>query len=148
MRQSIAVFFCGLLFMTQAAQAGEPPAEESSVTESSSAGEAAAPSADAPNEEASLSAAADAPPQVVIKRRVEPQWPWRAWGWKPIDETCIARIDADIEGVPYNVVVSGCSETFHTVTEKAALQYRLYPLLVDGVPQEVTTAVKMTFHRD
>ena len=119
-----------------------------SVTESSTVDEAAAPLADATDGAASLRSDVDSPPQAAIMRRVQPHWPWEAWGWKPIHETCVVRIDADIDGVPYNVVISGCSETFHQVTEQAALRYRLYPLLVDDVPQEATTVVKMTFHRE
>jgi hypothetical protein len=159
MYQSVTTIACGLLFMMQTAEAGLISDEMVSVTESSivaevaapSAGivaEVAAPSADATDEESVLSSAADASPQMSIMRRVQPRWPMDMWGWRPVHETCVARIDADIDGVPYNVVISGCSESFHGVTEQAALKFRFYPLLVDGVPEEATTSIKMTFHRD
>ena len=148
MYQSVATIASGLLFMMQTAQAGLASDEALSVTESSIFDEAAAPSADATDEEAFLSPAADVTPQGSIMRRVQPHWPLRMWGRKPIHETCVARIDADINGIPYNVVISGCSESFHAVTEQAALKYRLYPLIVDGMPEEATTSIKMPFHRD
>ena len=85
--------------------------------------------------------------QLMAKRRVAPNWPSEALS-KGIDlDTCTARIDVDKRGKPYNVVVSDCSEVFHENVEFAAMKWRFYPLIVDDVPQESSTAMKFTFRR-
>ena len=145
MRALITLASCTLWLALQPAQAGNSLAERAlsstdTVTLAADEFEEAAP---AESEALGSDIAAASP--LVTKRRVAPRWPSEALAYGIDLETCEARLDVDKRGKPYNVVVSGCSEIFHDSVESAAMKWRFYPLLVDEVPREATTSIKLTF---
>ena len=65
--------------------------------------------------------------ELEVKKRVNPQYPDQARELNLGDQRCLAKVFIDEVGVPYDVKVENCPNTFHTETKAAILKWRWYP---------------------
>jgi len=65
--------------------------------------------------------------ELEVKKRVNPTYPDSAKQLNLGDQRCLATVRIGETGVPYEVTIAKCPETFHSATKQALLKWRWYP---------------------
>lgn len=85
--------------------------------------------------------------ELVVKRRVAPEYPPAARALDLGDQRCVATVTIDREGVPRRVEVSGCPKVFEAPTRDALLGWRWVPAREGRAAIEARTTIAVNFRQ-
>ena len=83
--------------------------------------------------------------ELEVKRRIDPEYPEAAKQQQLGEVRCLVKVFMDEDGVPYQAMVDGCPDAFHTSAKEAILKWRWYPPKDGKVKVKAQTTIAITY---